>query len=69
MNQTHVLMVIAEQAKDRRSFDPEHALSLLCRQIAKLDETASDFPETFGELIEIGVSLWHLQQQEIKRPS
>ena len=67
MNQTHVLMVLAEQAKNRRSFDSEHALNLLCRQIANLDQSLPDFTEKFGELMEIGVVLWHFRQQEMNR--
>lgn len=70
MNQTDILLMLAEQAKDRHSFDAEHALAILCRQISELDHAAPDFGEKFGEFVEIGVTLWHFVDCELrKQPS
>jgi hypothetical protein len=67
MNQTDVLMMLADQARGRRSFDSENALALLCREIAQLDPSVPDYAQRLGALIEIGVTIWHLRDVELRR--
>lgn len=59
--------MLAEQAKGRNSFDSEHALALLCREISLLDSVSFNYAERLGALIEIGVTLWHYRELELRR--
>ena len=45
----------------------EHALALLCREISLLDSVSFDYAERLGALIEIGVTLWHYRELELRR--